>query len=79
MKWDEMNGCNLLKGKGSTYYAAIGYKIVIIQIVAGYSGLNCKKLDKFTAWNINAGKSIHNKVINVMIKYRSESTRSTSL
>ena len=44
-----MNGCNLLKGKGSTYYAAIGYKIVIIQIVAGYSGLNCKKLDKFTA------------------------------
>ena len=27
-----MNGCNLLNGKGSAYYAAIGYKIVIIQI-----------------------------------------------
>ena len=32
MKWNEMNGCNLLKGKGSAYYASIGYKIVIIQI-----------------------------------------------
>ena len=31
-----MNGCNLLKGKGSAYYAATGYKIVIIQI-EGYS------------------------------------------
>ena len=27
-----MNGCNLLKGKGSAYNVAIGYKIVIIQI-----------------------------------------------
>ena len=33
-----MNGCNFLKGKGRTYYAAIGYKIVIIQI-EGYSGV----------------------------------------
>ena len=33
-----MNGCNFLKGKGSSYYAAIGYKNVIIQI-EGYSGV----------------------------------------
>ena len=30
------------------YYAAIGYKIVIIQI-DGYSGVNHKKLDRFAA------------------------------
>ena len=72
------NGCNLLKGKGSAYYAAIGYKIVTIQI-EGYSGVNRQKVDRLTAWNINVGKPIYNTFIYVMIKYRSGSTRSTSL
>ena len=36
-----------LKGKCSAYYAAIGYIILIIQF-EGYSGVNHKKLDRFT-------------------------------
>ena len=45
----------------------MGYKILIIQIEA-YSGVNSKKINKFTAWNIiNVGKQIYNKFIYVMI------------
>ena len=40
------NGCSLLKG--SAQCAAIGYKIVIIQI-EGYSGIKRQKLDRLTA------------------------------
>ena len=45
----------------------MGYKILIIQIEA-YSGVNSKKINKFTAWNIiNVGKPIYNKFTYVMI------------
>ena len=37
------------KAKCSAYYAAIGYTILIIQF-EGYSGVNHKKLDRFTYW-----------------------------
>ena len=48
------------------YYAAIGCRILIIQF-EGYSGVNHKKLVRFTAWNINSGKLIYNTFIYVMI------------
>ena len=52
------------------YYAAIGCRILIIQF-EGYSGVNHKKLVRFTyrftAWNINVGKLIYNTFIHVMI------------